>query len=277
MTHLLVRARLAARGHRGLGTGGGRARSASSASTVACSRSDGDVRLSGLVLPGLANVHSHAFHRALRGRTHDRRRLVLDLARADVRGRRPARPGLLPAAGAGRLRRDVAGRDHRRRGVPLPAPRTGRCALRRPERDGDGAGPGRRGGRGAADAAGHLLPRRRPRTRTATCRWTRCRSASRDGSRRGLAAAGRAARCGSGDEWDHGRVGPAVHSVRAVPGRPAGRGRRGRRPARRCTSTCPSSRRRTRRAWRRTASPRPAAGRQRPARARPPPPCTRST
>ncbi len=30
-------------------------------------------RLPGLVLPGLANVHSHAFHRALRGRTHDRR------------------------------------------------------------------------------------------------------------------------------------------------------------------------------------------------------------
>ncbi|MEV6845920.1 formimidoylglutamate deiminase [Actinoplanes sp. NPDC051411] len=29
--------------------------------------------LPGLVLPGLANVHSHAFHRALRGRTHDKR------------------------------------------------------------------------------------------------------------------------------------------------------------------------------------------------------------
>lgn len=28
-------------------------------------------RVSGLVLPGLANAHSHAFHRALRGRTHD--------------------------------------------------------------------------------------------------------------------------------------------------------------------------------------------------------------
>jgi formiminoglutamate deiminase len=28
------------------------------------------VRLSGLTLPGLANAHSHAFHRALRGRTH---------------------------------------------------------------------------------------------------------------------------------------------------------------------------------------------------------------
>jgi len=31
----------------------------------------GDVRLDGVVLPGLANAHSHAFHRALRGRTHD--------------------------------------------------------------------------------------------------------------------------------------------------------------------------------------------------------------
>ncbi len=28
-------------------------------------------RLSGLVFPGFANAHSHAFHRALRGRTHD--------------------------------------------------------------------------------------------------------------------------------------------------------------------------------------------------------------
>jgi len=28
--------------------------------------------LPGIVLPGLANAHSHAFHRALRGRTHDR-------------------------------------------------------------------------------------------------------------------------------------------------------------------------------------------------------------
>jgi formiminoglutamate deiminase len=31
----------------------------------------GDERLTGLVLPGFANAHSHAFHRALRGRTHD--------------------------------------------------------------------------------------------------------------------------------------------------------------------------------------------------------------
>ncbi|HEX4728904.1 MAG TPA: formimidoylglutamate deiminase [Jatrophihabitans sp.] len=34
-------------------------------------RSATDTELAGLVLPGLANTHSHAFHRALRGRTHD--------------------------------------------------------------------------------------------------------------------------------------------------------------------------------------------------------------
>ncbi len=31
---------------------------------------EGTVRLDGVVLPGFANTHSHAFHRALRGRTH---------------------------------------------------------------------------------------------------------------------------------------------------------------------------------------------------------------
>lgn len=31
---------------------------------------EGDTRLAGIVLPGLANAHSHVFHRALRGRTH---------------------------------------------------------------------------------------------------------------------------------------------------------------------------------------------------------------
>jgi formiminoglutamate deiminase len=38
--------------------------------TVGCSAEPGDVRLPGMVLPGFANAHSHAFHRALRGRTH---------------------------------------------------------------------------------------------------------------------------------------------------------------------------------------------------------------
>jgi formiminoglutamate deiminase len=36
-----------------------------------CQPQPGDELLPGLVLPGLANTHSHAFHRALRGRTHN--------------------------------------------------------------------------------------------------------------------------------------------------------------------------------------------------------------
>lgn len=41
------------------------------ASVEVADAAEGDQRLAGLVLPGFANVHSHAFHRALRGRTHD--------------------------------------------------------------------------------------------------------------------------------------------------------------------------------------------------------------
>ena len=37
--------------------------------TPDCDRPDGAVALAGVTLPGLANVHSHAFHRALRGRS----------------------------------------------------------------------------------------------------------------------------------------------------------------------------------------------------------------
>lgn len=37
---------------------------------VAAPREPGDERLDGIVLPGFANAHSHAFHRVLRGRTH---------------------------------------------------------------------------------------------------------------------------------------------------------------------------------------------------------------
>src|SRR5437764_13469486 len=42
------------------------------ASVTLAAPEPGDVRLAGLVLPGFADAHSHAFHRALRGRTHDR-------------------------------------------------------------------------------------------------------------------------------------------------------------------------------------------------------------
>lgn len=42
------------------------------AAVTAAADPHGAERLPGVVLPGLANCHSHAFHRALRGRTHDR-------------------------------------------------------------------------------------------------------------------------------------------------------------------------------------------------------------
>ncbi len=38
--------------------------------TTGTQQREGDVRLRGIVLPGFANAHSHAFHRLLRGRTH---------------------------------------------------------------------------------------------------------------------------------------------------------------------------------------------------------------
>ena len=94
-------------------------------------------RLPGLTVPGLANCHSHAFHRALRGRTQRGSGHVLDLARADVRPRRAARPRHLPR----RSRRRSSGR-WRPAGitavgrVPLPAPPARRLGVRRPERDG---------------------------------------------------------------------------------------------------------------------------------------------
>ena len=75
-------------------------------------RPEGAVPLAGLTLPALANAHSHAFHRALRGRTHDGRG-VFDVeetltsmatsggyrslgwpegGRLEARARQPARP-----------------------------------------------------------------------------------------------------------------------------------------------------------------------------------------
>ena len=90
----------------------------------------GDARpLPGMVLPGFANAHSHAFHRALRGRTHGgggtfwtwRERMYAVADRLDPDSYLAARPG--------GVRRDGAGRNHLGRRVPLPAPRPGRRAL----------------------------------------------------------------------------------------------------------------------------------------------------
>ncbi len=111
---------------------------------------------------------------------------VLDLARADVRRGRAARPGHLLRAGAGDLPRDGRGRDHDRRGVPLPPPPARRHAVRRPERDGPRAGRGGRarpgsGSRCSTPATCQQRVRRaaRGRRRCATATATRSRWAER--------------------------------------------------------------------------------------------------
>ena len=109
---------------------------------LASSPSTDAQRLAGLTLPGMANAHSHAFHRALRGRTHGESRFVLDVARPHVHACRSARPRLVPCPGHGDVRRDGAGRFHLRRRVPLPAPRPRWRAVFAAERD--GPGPARR-------------------------------------------------------------------------------------------------------------------------------------
>ena len=56
----------------GRGVGGGGGGGGGWFTAVAAGSRPGDAQgLPGVILPGLANAHSHAFHRALRGRTHD--------------------------------------------------------------------------------------------------------------------------------------------------------------------------------------------------------------
>ena len=83
-------------------------------------------RLPGLTLPGLANAHSHAFHRALRGITQAgrgtfwtwRERMYQVAAGLDP-------DSYLALARAVYAEMALAG-HHLRRRVPLPAPRPGR-------------------------------------------------------------------------------------------------------------------------------------------------------
>ena len=72
-------------------------------------------------------------------------------------------PDTLLRARPRHLRGDARDRDHGGRGVPLPAPPARRDAVRRPQRDGQGAARRGRRGRDPDPAARHLLPRRRVR------------------------------------------------------------------------------------------------------------------
>ena len=139
---------------------------------------------------------------------------------------------------------------HQRGRVPLPAPRAGRDAVRRPERDVARPGGGRRRGRDPDRPAGHLLPGGRDRLAARGCAGAvqrRGRGAvggAGERSRRARAGRGCGRPARRGDPLGAGR-----------PPRPDGARRRlgGAARAPRCTSTSPSSPPRTTPASRRTA------------------------
>src|SRR5215207_7073016 len=92
-----------------------------------------------------------------------RARGLLDVAGANVRGRRRDRPRPLPRTGPRHLRRNGAGGDHGSGRVPLSPSRPRRHPLRGPERHGERGTHGRPRSRDPDHPARHLLPARRVR------------------------------------------------------------------------------------------------------------------
>ena len=178
-------------------------------------------------MPGLANAHSHAFHRALRGITQADRGTFWTWRERMYAGGGPPRSGQLPGAGHRRLRRDGAGRHHLRRASSTTCT-TARAARGTPtQRDGPGADRGGAPGGHADHPAGHLLPVGRLGRRTAGPQ----------------ALAGPQLRFGDGDARELGGAGRRAR--RRLPGSLARR----RGPAPPSTQCAPCRRRRCTRWW----------------------------
>ena len=113
----------------------------------------------------MPNLHSHAFQRAIAGRTGSpsprSRRHVLDVAPGDVRGGRPSRCRRVRGDRCAGVRRDGEGRLRVGRRIPLRPSRSARQAVRRSRRA--RVAHRRRGGDSGArpDAAARLLRARR--------------------------------------------------------------------------------------------------------------------
>ena len=228
---------------------------------VSAAQAAGVPRLRGLTLPGLANAHSHAFHRALRGITQASRGTFWTWRERmyEVAGRLdPAR--YLALARAVYAEMALAGitcvgefhyLHHDQGGVPYGDPNEMSRALIE-----------------AAGQAGIRI------TLLDTCYL----SGGLDAAGQGLPLAGPQLRFGDGDSerWaarvsalgadQHGWLGPgAGPAPRSTPSGPcravswdrSSPGRR--RSAPRCTPTCPSSPPRTRPAWPLTGTPRPVS------------------
>ena len=139
---------------------------------------EGAVRLGGLTVPGLANAHSHAFHRALRGVTQ--------------REKGSSGPGASRCTASPRrwiptpISNSPGPRSWRWcwRGSPVSGSSTHahprRRAASRPERHGSRARPGRAGGGSADRVAGRLLP-----AAASAPRWAVSSCGSATGTRRG--------------------------------------------------------------------------------------------
>ena len=231
-------------------------------------------RLPGLVLPGFANCHCHAFHRALRGRTHDDGGTFWTWREQMYARRRAPRPGHATSRWPGRPtpRWRWPGSPRSASSTTCTTPPAGG-----PYADPNAMGEALRAGRRATPASGSpcSTPATSPAgsTPTGTCRSTTCSAASATATptrgRRGSAAL-------ADDDGTAGRRGDPLGARRA-----ARRARRRcvavARRAVRCTCTCPSSRPRTsaclavlRRDARPRCSPTPACSARAPPRCTPP-------
>ncbi len=200
-------------------------------------------RLPGVVLPGFANAHSHAFHRALRGRTHAGGGTFWTWREPMYARRRPPRPGHLPRAG--RAPRTPRWRwPGSRRSASSTTCTTGRAACPTPTRTRWArrcAPPRPTPASGSPCSTPATSPagssRRPPPLGAVQRRFGDARRRRLGRARRRCRAARHAGR----------RGGPL-----GARGAPRGDLRRGRGPRRaaRCTCTCPSSRPRTTPAWR---------------------------
>ncbi len=224
-------------------------RTACSPPSVRRRRRPGAQRLPGLTLPGLANCHSHAFHRALRGRTQRERGTFWTWREQMYGARRAARRPTPTSSWRGRrtARWSPAG-DHQPSGssTTCTTPPDG-TPYDESNAMGAGAGGGGARGRPPDRAARHLLPRRRDRVAAARA----CSSGSATATPTpGPSGSTRLTRLDGADV----RVGRRDPLGARGAARAAGARRRMGRGSteRRCTCTCPSRSPRTTPAWRRT-------------------------
>ena len=224
--------------------------------------------LPGLTLPGLANTHSHAFHRALRGRTQRERGTFWTWREQMYAVAERLDPDSYHRLATAVFREMVAAGMTGRGGVPLPPPPARRDAVRRPERDVPRRSSRRRGRPGSGSRCST------PATSPAASASRRRACSGGSATATSTAGASASARCRPRDGVVARRRDPLA-SARSRPRR-CRRSRSGR-PAGRCTPTSPSRSPRTTPASRPTPAPRSSCSPTTTSSARSRPRCTPPT